>query len=410
MRRYLIIAAVAIVVIGGALALYFYFFATGSSLSVAPPGSATLPTAGNSTTSSTNPSLAAGSAEPSKVTPSLVRIDTGPVVPGEAALDVNVLPDGMVATSTKGASTTPDVAIEYLERESGNVYSYLDTLGTLTRISDRTIPGIQNAAWLASGSGAFVQYLSGTDSTTINTYLLPANGVGGFFLPQDLDQVSIGASSVLTLASGVNGSLATVMQGDGSHSATAFSSPLTMLRVSFLGTNSYLAFTKPTTALDGYVYAVDGGGNFSRLAGPLPGLVALASPKGTWVLVSYSSGGVMDMELVNVKTRETIALPLATIADKCVWTADESAIYCGVPASPSTAYAYPDDWYQGAVSFNDTIWKIDVNARLAELTLNFTAQTNGGTLDAEALAVDPNDTVLTFVNKSDGSLWAYQLQ
>ena len=70
--------------------------------------------------------------------------------------------------------------------------------------------------------------------------------------------------------------------------------------------------------------------------------------------------------------------------------------------------SYPDDWYQGAISFNDRIWKIDVAGRLAELTLDFSSAT-GKPLDAEALAVDPLSKELVFVNKIDGSLWGYQL-
>jgi hypothetical protein len=409
MRRYLIIAAGVIVIIGLGLVAYFYFTSNSASVTVAPSGSATLPAAGNGTGSGTSGgSTATTPATPNKVNSRLVRIDSGPVVPGEVAVDVNLLPDGTIATSTKSASTTPDVAIEYIERESGNIFTYLANRGSLTRVSDKTLPGIESANWLPSGATAFVQYLSGSDSSTINTYALPENGQGGFFLPQDLAGISVGSTTVLTLASGANGSIATTIYPDGSHSTTAFSTPLSMLRVSFAGKGSYLAFTKSSTTLDGYAYIVDASGNFSRIAGPLPGLVALASPKGDWVLVSYSSAGVMNMELINVATRTAIPLPVATIADKCVWTADESAIYCGIPIDPSASYAYPDDWYQGAVSFNDRIWKIDVAGRLAELTLDFNAQT-GTPLDAEALAIDPENKELVFQNKNDGSLWSYQL-
>ena len=112
------------------------------------------------------------------------------------------------------------------------------------------------------------------------------------------------------------------------------------------------------------------------------------------------------MELVDTTTSKAISLPVATIADKCVWTADDSTIYCGVPVAPPNNVAYPDDWYQGAVPFSDQIWKIDVTGRFAQLVLDFPTQTNE-TLDAEALAIDPSNTELVFVNKNDGSLWAY---
>ena len=92
-----------------------------------------------------------------------------------------------------------------------------------------------------------------------------------------------------------------------------------------------------------------------------------------------------------------------------VWTADDSAIYCGIPINPPANVNYPDDWYQGAVSFSDRLWKIDVTGRYAQLVLDFSKENNNVSLDAEALAIDPAQTTLVFINKNDGSLWSYSL-
>ena len=94
----------------------------------------------------------------------------------------------------------------------------------------------------------------------------------------------------------------------------------------------------------------------------------------------------MQSELVDTATGETLPLPVATIADKCVWTADDSAIYCGIPVNPSAGLNYPDDWYQGAVSFSDRIWRIQVSGRYAQLVLDFPAEAKSS-LDAVALAL-----------------------
>jgi hypothetical protein len=270
------------------------------------------------------------------------------------------------------------------------------------------VPGIQSATWLADGSLAFVRYLTGTDFSTINTYALSATGGSGFFLPQNLTTVAVSTSSVLTLASGVNGSIASLVRTDGSHSTAIFSTPLSALRVSFAGKSQYLAYTKPNATLTGAAFIVDNKGTFSRIAGPLNGLTALASPSGKWVLISYTNNGELMTGLVSPVTGEYIALPVATITDKCVWTTDDSAIYCGVPVDPPTSYNYPDDWYQGAMSFSDRIWKIQVAGRYAQFVLDFTKE-NKIPLDAEALAVDPLTTTLVFINKNDGSLWKYSL-
>lgn len=415
MRHYLIIAAVGIVVVGVAVAAYFYFFTGGPSVVVAPNGTVSFPSAGQGTTPFTNNTNGGASSggSPTTVSARLVKITSDIVVPGAAVVDIKAV----------NASSSPEVAVKYIERQSGNVFSYLVRVGTITRTSNRTVPGIQSAAWLPSASIAFVRYLSGEDFSTVNTYALPADDFAttsqGFFLSQNLSNIAVSSTSpvgnqisngasVLTLASGVNGSVASVARADGTQSREVFSTPLAALRVAFAGKNQYLAFTKPSAALPGDAFLVDSAGHFARVAGPLGGLVALASPSGKFVLVSHSLNNTLQMRLVNTGTGEVIPLPVATIADKCVWTANEATIYCGIPLDPPAAYSYPDDWYQGAAHFSDRIWKIDVAGRFAQLVLDFPTETKDS-LDAVALALNPAGTVLVFVNKNDGSLWSYAL-
>ena len=116
----------------------------------------------------------------------------------------------------------------------------------------------------------------------------------------------------------------------------------------------------------------------------------------------------MQLELVDTTTGSSLALPIATIADKCAWAADDASVYCGVPLNPDSAYVYPDDWYQGAAHFSDRIWKIQVVGRYAQLVLDF-SQAKRGDLDVESIAVDPAGAVLVFTNKNNGSLWSYSL-
>jgi len=297
--------------------------------------------------------------------------------------------------------------VNYIERQSGNIFSYRTDTHTLTRISNKTLPGIQTAEWLPDASTAFVRYLSGNDFSTINTYALFATSSSGFFLPQNLSNIAVSSASILTLASGVNGSIASLAHTDGTHSSTIFTTPLTSIRVSFAGKNQYLVFTKPSSTLLGYAFLVNSSGHFTRIAGPQNGLIALPSPSGKWVLVSYSQAATVQMELVNTSTGVATALPVSTLADKCVWAADDSSVYCGVPTSLPNA-SYPDDWYQGAVQFSDRIWNIHVSDRYAQLVLDF-SQANKGDLDAVGLAIDPSKSTLVFMNKNDDSLWSYSL-
>ena len=406
MRRYLFIAAIVIVVLGLGVAAYFYLFPGTAGVTTAPGTPATLPTAGQAgvpgTTGAAGQTSGAGGTSstpgvPTPVSSRLTKISPGPVVPGEAVTD----------QKAANATSTAGVTVTYIERESGNVFAYSASTRTLTRTSNRTLPGIQSALWLPDASFALVRYLSGIDSSTINTYALPAGGTGGFFLPQNLADLSVSSTNILSLASGVNGSTASLSRTDGTRSTTIFSSPLSALRISFAG-KQYLATTKPAATLPGYAFLVDSAGHFSRVAGPLNGLVALASPSGKWLLASYMLGTSMQLELVNIATGEATPIPVATIADKCVWAADDSAAYCGIPMDPPTGFTYPDDWYQGAVQFSDRIWKIQVSGRYAQLVIDFSKDTKD-LFDVESPAVDPSNSTLVFVNKNDGSLWSYSL-
>ena len=405
MRRVFTILALVIVLGGIAVAGYFYFFGNTASVVVAPSGDVTLPDAGVAPQTPGEPTATTTipTSSPTSVSARLVKISSGPIVPGM-----------VVNRRAATASSSVQTLISFIERQSGNVFSYDLSAGTLTRTSNRTIPGIQAAAWLPSAARAFVRYLSGSDFSTVNAYALSADGSlpaqagDGFFLAQNLSDIAVSSTSILTLASGVNGSVASLARIDGTNSSTVFTTPLSDLRISFAGKSQYLAYTKASSALPGFAFLVDATGTFSRIAGPRNGLVALASPSGTWVLISYTTNGALQMELVNTATGEVTALPIATIAEKCVWTADDSAIYCGIPVDPPAGLNYPDDWYQGAVAFSDKIWRIQVSGRYAQFVLDF-AQEAASPLDATALAVDSGNSTLVFINKNDGSLWSYEL-
>ncbi len=395
MRRTLIIAAVVVLLIGIGIVIYFFFFAKpsvtttpGTGLPVAGPGT---PGTGQTTDGTITPPNT-----PTIVSPRLVKISSGPVALGE-----------VVVNKAGSATSSPETTVQYIDRMSGNVFSYDSSLKTTTRTSNKTIPGIQSALWLPDASLAFVRYLSGVDSSTINTYGLPVNGSGGFFLSQNLSDIAVSSTRVLALASGVNGSVASLTRTDGTQSSQLFTTPLSSIRVSFAGKNQYLVYTKPSSELLGNAYLIDSAGNFSRIFGPRTGLSALASPSGKWVLVSYTLNNTIQMELVDTTTNEVLSLPLKSLVEKCVWAHDDSVIYCGVPIGTETG-SYPDDWYQGVIHFSDRIWKIQVSERYAQLVLDFTKETESP-LDAVALAIDPLNTSLVFVNKNDLSLWGYSL-
>lgn len=400
MRQILIIVA-SVVFLGGIfVALWFIFGPKEATLDVSDTptfgtaGDAPIPT-GDTGTIGSEP-IPAGQA----FTIALIKITDSVVASGMAAIALPPAAEG----EARG-----EVEIRYIDRASGNVFAYKFHERTLARISNRTLPGIQDAVWLSDGSQAFVRYLANSDDQeVVETYALPVGEGGGFFLERNLGQVAVsGTTTVFTLLPSTNGSIGTAANVDGTNSRTIFSSSIASL-VAHLSNGPYIVATKPSVMMDGYAFTVGAGGRFTRILGPYRSLSVLPSPSGNLVAFSYVENRALKMSVLDRRTGEIIALPVATMVEKCVWANGEEVFYCGIPKRLPTSERITDDWYQGVVSFTDRIWEINLVDRLSIYLID--PQTEAEVeLDITNLAIDGRNDVLTFKNKKDGSLWAYDL-
>ncbi len=413
MKQILIIIAAILVLLGIGVGIYFFFFANKAVLTVGQGGE--FPSAGEGTldTSAGTPSTQdLGVPMPgagTDIAPRLVRISDRPVALGSVAVYV---PPQQIGTTTSTTTpilfSDPDVRVQYIERESGNVYGYQAHARSLVRLSNKTLPGIQEASWLSDGSLAYVRFLekSGVDEH-IDTYALPATGSSGYFLQQDLSQVlTRGTSTLVTLFTTTDGASATISSPSGSGLRTLFTTALSSIRLGLSGAN-FIVTTKGSAKTDGYAFLVDGKtGGFTRALGPLQGMSTLASPSGKYVLYSYLDRGKLALGVLDLSSHVATRLPLATLPEKCAWTRDDASLYCGVPTS--LRGTLPDDWYQGVTAFSDRLWKVDMAQRIATLIID-PKQAGGIEVDATGLEVDTTNDVLIFTNKQDSLLYAYDL-
>lgn len=400
-KRILIIVAAVIVVLGLLVGAYFFFFA-GKTPSLSTSPTPTFTSAGDQTptqTAASGPIQGAGTV----VAPRLIRIAAGPVAKGAVALSI---PAQLAGSTTE--AVLPDTEVRYIERASGNVYAFLVHDRVLTRIGNKTLPGALEATWLPDGSRAFVRYLSSEGGTEqISTYALSANGADGYFLPANLSSLGvIDQSTIFTLLSNANGSVASIAPLSGSVSSTLFNSPLSSITLAPLG-KDFVATTKAASSIEGYAFLVSGKtGSFSRILGPHTGLSTLPSPKGDRVLFSYVYKGKLFTSVISMSARTITPLPVTTLAEKCAWSTDGNTIYCGVPTAVTKDL--PDSWYQGVDTFSDRLWKIDLATRLATLITDPTT-ISGVRIDMVSLTLDALDDVVVFTNKIDNSIWAYDL-
>lgn len=410
MRRTLTIIAAAIVLLG-LLALAYFFFFAGQEPALTPSdtqnpfGTPAGDTPISDLGGGTDTTPTSGDNTPTVVSPKLVEITAGPVAKG-----FNVQ-NTLGSTDATTTPTFPDTEVRYVKRDSGNLYSYMRSAGRITRLSNKTIPGVQEASWLPDGSIAFLRYLSidQDKSQHIETYALPASGNPGYFLERDLSEVlTIGSTTLFTLLPSTDGSVGALSAYDGTNVRTLFSSQLSQITVLFAGPGVAVAETKPSYDSRGYVFLLNTTtGGMTELIGPTTGLEALPSPSGKEVLLSSVDTGGMHLAVIDVTSHVVTNLPVATFAEKCVWTPDSTAVYCGVP-NAAPAGTLPDDWFQGAVFLTDRIWKIDLTARVATLVADLPTLT-GTPIDAVSLTLDPRAQLLVFMNNRDDSLWAYSL-
>jgi hypothetical protein len=82
-------------------------------------------------------------------------------------------------------------------------------------------------------------------------------------------------------------------------------------------------------------------------------------------------------------------------------------LYCAVPSKPVSG-TYPDDWYQGTVSFNDNIWQVNADTSELHQIASITDQSNQF-VDGFNLNTDSKDNFLIFMDKNHLSLWSLDL-
>ncbi len=134
-------------------------------------------------------------------------------------------------------------------------------------------------------------------------------------------------------------------------------------------------------------------------------MTALCSNDGEFILYSESGYNDLKLNIFNTKEKKTTAFDLVTLPEKCAFsTTKRGIIYCAVPSSLPQG-RYPDDWYQGVVSFSDRVWKIDVINGATEIISSETDTV----FDLTHLFFSKNEDYLFFQNKIDGTLWSLNL-
>lgn len=320
--------------------------------------------------------------------------------------------------------------VRYVEQETGHVYSAPLQIVSKKRISNTTIPKSREAIFIPGGESFIIRYLddkekiqsfyatlkkSSTSTTSVDEKS-EEMALSGKFLIENISALDlIPASSAKTLPKTLyittdsSGASFFVSEIDGSKSAKIYSNPLKDWLV--FGVNDSLAYilSKSSGKAPSYAFSLNlKTGLFLPILSNIYGLSILPNKKGDLILYSDTSSGYPGLSIYNTSKASATPIALKTFADKCVWgTENLNVIICAVPSTVPSGI-YPDNWYQGKISFSDDIWEI--NATTGETKELVNLYDNSFFLDASSVALSDKDQYLLIVDKPTYTLWSVRLK
>ncbi len=222
----------------------------------------------------------------------------------------------------------------------------------------------------------------------------------GTELPSDAGNVAVSNDGrrIFYTVRGVQGTTGYIYDTETGETSTRFTTALRHIRVNW-EPGLYIQ-TLPSVSLTGYAYE---GASLTRLAGYKRGLMLTPAARG------YALTYLEDGAYVSYSSETQEPLAITVFPEKCTKDATEAhVLWCGAPLALPAA-TYPDAWYQGTVSFDDSIWQLDLRTGSAAL-VSIPSEDVGEPIDAVNLAVSRRGDMLLFTNKQDGSLWLQEIE
>jgi len=350
--------------------------------------------------------------------------------PNSGSVDINPSPLGSpggndIPTSRKGfiltrlslssvsGATHARGKVIYLDRATGNIYEINPDGTERNRVSNTTIPKIFEVDFSSTGNNFLLRYLTIDNSIeSVRNFLAglesednasTTSSVEGIFLSTDISSTAISPEE--------NKIFYTYRQEDKTIGVTAdfenknkkqiFSSSFSEWNISWVSKNIITLLTKPSGMAEGFFYSLDAKtGKFTKVLGGIKGFGAIMDKSGKNVLYNESGQNTIKTRTYNIKSGEVSEFLFSTLAEKCVFSYDGSYVYCAVPNVIPNAF-YPDDWYQGLVSFSDLIWRVNLSDGNTELVAGASND-----FDTTDLFLSSDEDYLFFINKKDSILWS----
>jgi len=429
---FLWIIVLLVVSIGVAWGGYFYFFGTTTltpptaennrtygtlfPTTADVPGAASQTATGRAVPRATSTSSTNGAT--SSATSSAVLDEEGESVFQVVLRQMTTLPIGGYSMLSKGGSTT----FHYIERGMGRVHE-IGIKETIPRLlSNTTITKVQESLWNDTGISAIIRSFTGDDNTietllatlvraTSSTQTNVSGEMKGGVLPATVTSVAVSPDkkSIFYLNKAGNGVIGLTSDFSNKNQKQVFDSLFTEWNVDWPSAHMIALTTKPSAFVPGSLYILNPTTKSGRfLISNVKGLTAKMSPNGLFGVYSMSTQAGFITYFYSVADGTTDSFPITALPEKCVWSSkNQYKLWCAAPevVAPNT---YPEAWYMGNISFDDTLWEINIQEGSAKIVSSPTKEFRVSP-DMVNLALNGDESVLSFIDKTTGTLWAFQI-
>lgn len=320
------------------------------------------------------------------------------------------------STSTsKNTTISSSTSLFFVERATGHIYKkgVFDKKDAI-KLSNTTIAGVYDAYFFDNNTRVLMRYLRESDNTIVSlTAKLPPLSVSVTLPLQAVTTLENNIVSVAVspdqktlsyLVKTTSGSDLYEIKGDKRTKIRSYDlSELTLL---YKGQTLFVS-QKPTAFEKTYFFQHDKTQAFGGRTGQK--IIFSQTKNSDIYLSSYFSAVGIQTYTDSLTASKTKSFSSVTLVDKCTSSQIDSYFVCGVPkVIPIQSFGFPDDWYRGLATFNDTLTLLNTKY-YTETTISNLEEETGEEMDIIKLTTNANDSFLAFTNKKNNTLWVAKL-
>lgn len=301
--------------------------------------------------------------------------------------------------------------IRYAEKATGHIYDSETGSNKKIRISNTTIPQIEEVYFAGNGDSFIARYLKNND--LIETFYGNLVGtstekiIDGKIFSENLVYVSVSPSqkSIFHIEKKEDSVFGLLQKVPSKDKVGIWSSRFTEFLPEMMSDRNILLTTKFGFSQNGFAYILDT--NTSKLKPILQNILGLSTKPDLLEekILFYTSRDDGSLQLLDLKTSIISEVTPKTFPEKCAFSSSsKNILYCGV--SKNTVFNNSlGNWYLGLVSFSDNIWRYDLATGVSEKIIDLKNE-SGRDIDVIKPKVSKDGLFLIFESKTDGSLWS----